>query len=60
MGGRPIGFRVWSGEGSTDAKGTEDLPVFVSVVYNSCNCPASYFEGGLALSDMEIVAVIGA
>lgn len=38
--GRPIGFRVWMGEG-----GKENQPLLLSVIYNSCNCPASTFTG---------------
>ena len=38
MGGRPIGFRVWMGKG-----GRENQPLIISVVFNACNCPASFF-----------------
>ena len=32
----------------------------MSVVYNSCNCPASTFSGNNPFSDMDIEAVVGA
>lgn len=54
MGGRPIGFRVWMGEG-----GMPNQPLLISVVYNDCNCPASTFMGNNPFLDMEIEAVVG-
>ena len=55
MGGRPIGFRVWMGEG-----GMPNQPLLISVVFNSCNCPASTFIGNNPFLDMQIEAVVGA
>ena len=54
MGGRPIGFRVWMGVG-----GLPNQPILMSVVYNTCNCPASTFIGNNTFSDMEIEAKKG-
>ena len=54
MGGRPIGFRVWMGDG-----GRENQPLMMAVVYNSCNCPASTYIGNNPFLDMTIEAVIG-
>ena len=51
--GRPIGFRTWIGQG-----GADNIPIFVSVIYNACNCPISFFYG-VQFLDMEIDAVIG-
>ena len=38
LGGRPIGFRVWQGKG-----GIDNQVLLLSITYNACNCPASYF-----------------
>ena len=54
MGGRPIGFRVWMGDG-----GMPNQPLLISVVYNACNCPASTFIGQNDFPNLEIDAVIG-
>ena len=54
MKGRPIGFRVWMGQG-----GKENQPLLISVVYNDCNCPASTFTGQEPFPDLGIEAVIG-
>lgn len=52
MGGRPIGFRVWMGEG-----GMPNQPLKISVVYNACNCPASTYMGNNPFADMECMAI---
>ena len=54
--GRPIGFRVWKGTGGGDLK---NQPLLMSVVYNSCNCPASTFTGKNPFNDMTIESVVG-
>ena len=38
--GRPIGFGMYMGKG-----GTDNQPLKMSIMYNGCNCPASYFTG---------------
>ena len=55
MKGRPIGFRVWMGEG-----GKENQPILMAVVYNDCNCPASTYMGTNPFGDMDIIAAVGA
>lgn len=55
MAGRPIGFRVWVGSG-----GIPNQPLLMSIVYNSCNCPATSFIDSLSPADMTIEAVVGA
>ena len=52
--GRPIGFRAWIGDG-----GIPNQPLKVAIVYNGCNCPASYFIDSVAPADMTIEAVVG-
>ena len=54
LGGRPIGFRVWQGEG-----GISDQPLKLAIVYNSCNCPASMFMMNAPPISMSINAVNG-
>ena len=54
--GRPIGFRVWKGNGGGNFN---NQPILMSVVYNSCNCPASTFTGKNPFNDMTIEAVVG-
>ena len=49
LGGRPIGFRVWQGEG-----GISKQPLQVAIVYNACNCPASTFMLNAQPVDMQI------
>ena len=49
LGGRPIGFRVWQGEG-----GISNQPLLIAIVYNSCNCPASTFVLNAQPIDMAI------
>ena len=49
MGGRPIGFRVWSGPG-----GVANQNIQLAIVYNSCNCPASTFMLDAKPTDMTI------
>ena len=53
IGGRPIGFRTWIGQGNV-----ENVPILASVIYNACNCPVSWFYD-VQFPDMEIDAVIG-
>ena len=57
IGCRPIGFRTWIGRGGYGQE-IAGAPKFVSVIYNSCNCPISWFYG-VQFPDMEIEAVIG-
>ena len=52
MGGRPIGFRVWLGDGGID-KTVINQPLAMSVIYNTCNCPASTFIGNSTFKDTE-------
>ena len=54
LGGRPIGFRAWQGDG-----GIDDQVLLISIVYNACNCPASEFIMTGNPSDMSIQAVVG-
>ena len=54
LGGRPIGFRVWTGDG-----GIPNQPLKVAIVYNACNCPATEFIESVAPQDMTIEAVVG-
>ena len=54
LGGRPIGFRVWSGTG-----GIQNQPLKMSIAYNECNCPASKFMKNAPPKDMKIEAVVG-
>ena len=54
MKGRPIGFRVWMGEG-----GMDNQPLTLSIIYNGCNCPASTFDGKANFKNMEIEAIVG-
>ena len=57
LGGRPIGFKVGEGLGGT---GSNDQPLELAIVYNSCNCPASQFMTEIAApEDMVTWAVSG-
>ena len=56
MGGRPIGFALYTG---ATVNGSKPQPLKVSVIYNGCNCPVSYLLGPLTFADMEIEAVVG-
>lgn len=47
LGGRPIGFRVWQGDGGIPLQ-----PLQIAIVYNSCNCPASTFMLNAQPTDM--------
>ena len=50
LGGRPIGFRVdITPHGDYDKTG---LMGRISIVYNACNCPASYFLQDTPFNDM--------
>ena len=49
--GRPIGFKALFGENSS---GTQNMPLQVQVIYNSCMCPLSYFIVQTNPSDMTI------
>ena len=55
MGGRPIGFRVYMGDG-----GMPYQPLRLSIFFNACNCPASEYIGNNLFNDMTIEAVVGA
>ena len=54
MGGRPLGFGMYMGKG-----GTENQPLSMSIMYNSCNCPASTFSEEQQPRDMSTEAVLG-
>lgn len=54
LGGRPIGFRVWQGDGAI-----ANQPLLLSIVYNACNCPASNFMSNAQPTNMQIEAVVG-
>ena len=45
-----IGFKVGTKDVNTSS--LFDHPVEVSLIYNSCPCPATSFTGGIAPSDM--------
>ena len=59
MGGRPIGFRVWSGDHFDTSLIPPIQPLQVSIVYNGCNCPASTYIGDTPIQDMTIEAIVG-
>ena len=60
MYGRPVGFNLRMGRGfgwywGPTLYGEEvPEPVAFQIIFNSCNCPASYFLGTQNPSDMTI------
>ena len=47
-----LGFQV--GTKNVNLVSLYDHPVDVSIVYNSCPCPATSFTGGIAPADMTV------